>query len=61
MAFVDKTLEVAADVRRVYELWTAFEDYPKFMETIETVTHRPSTVARPARSASRSSPPPGRR
>ena len=38
MAFVDKTLEVAADVRRVYELWTAFEDYPKFMETVETVT-----------------------
>jgi uncharacterized membrane protein len=38
MAFVDKTLEVAADVRRVYGLWTAFEDYPKFMETVETVS-----------------------
>jgi uncharacterized membrane protein len=38
MAFVDKTVEVAADVRSVYELWTAFEDYPSFMETIETVT-----------------------
>jgi uncharacterized membrane protein len=38
VAFVDKTVEVAADVRSVYELWTAFEDYPSFMETIETVT-----------------------
>ena len=38
MAFIDKTIEVAADVRDVYEAWTAFEAYPKFMETIETVT-----------------------
>jgi uncharacterized membrane protein len=38
MAFVDKTVEVAADVRSVYGLWTAFEDYPRFMETVETVT-----------------------
>jgi uncharacterized membrane protein len=38
MAFIDKTVEVAADVRDVYAAWTAFEEYPKFMETIETVT-----------------------
>jgi uncharacterized membrane protein len=38
MAFIDKTIEVAADVQDVYEAWTAFEDYPEFMETIETVT-----------------------
>ena len=38
MAFIDKTIEIAADVREVYRVWTAFEDYPKFMETIETVT-----------------------
>ena len=38
MAFVDKTVAVAADVRRVYELWTVFEDYPKFMEIVEHVT-----------------------
>ncbi len=38
MAFIDKTAEVAADVQKVYAAWTAFEDYPKFMETIETVT-----------------------
>ena len=38
MAFIDKTIEVEADVQDVYEAWTAFEDYPEFMETIETVT-----------------------
>lgn len=38
MAFIDKTIEVAADIRDVYEAWTAFEDFPEFMETIETVT-----------------------
>ncbi len=38
MAFIDKTIEVQADVREVYEAWTAFEDYPEFMATIETVT-----------------------
>jgi uncharacterized membrane protein len=37
MAFVDKTVEVAADIRSVYELWTAFEGYPKFMEVVERV------------------------
>ena len=38
MAFIDKTIEVQANVRDVYETWAAFEDYPTFMETIETVT-----------------------
>ena len=38
MAFIDKTVEVAADVQDVYEAWTAFADYPRFMETIEMVT-----------------------
>jgi uncharacterized membrane protein len=38
MAFIDKTIDVQADVRDVYETWTAFEDYPEFMATIETVT-----------------------
>jgi uncharacterized membrane protein len=38
MAFIDKTIEIAADVRDVYEAWTAFTEYPTFMETIETVT-----------------------
>lgn len=41
MAFIDRTIEVAADVRDVYEAWTAFADYPKFMETITTVAVGP--------------------
>ena len=38
MAFIDKTIEVQADVRDVYAAWSAFEDFPTFMETLETVT-----------------------
>ena len=38
MAFIDKTIEVAADVHDAYEVWTAFTDYPEFMECVETVT-----------------------
>ena len=38
MAFIDKTIEVAADVHDAYEVWTVFTDYPEFMECVETVT-----------------------
>ena len=38
MAFIDKSVEVDADVRDVYALWTAYEDYPSFMVSIESVT-----------------------
>lgn len=41
MAFIDKTIEVEADVRDVYEAWTGFADYPRFMETVEIVTVLP--------------------
>ena len=37
MAFVDNTIEVEADIRTVYDVWTAFEDFPKFMEVVERV------------------------
>jgi uncharacterized membrane protein len=37
MAFVDDTIEVEADIREVYDVWTAFEDFPKFMEVVERV------------------------
>ena len=37
MAFIDKGIAVMADVRDVYDAWAAFEHYPKFMDTIETV------------------------
>ena len=34
MAFVDNTIEVEADIRKVYDVWTAFEDFPEFMEVV---------------------------
>jgi uncharacterized membrane protein len=34
---VESSVQVAADVRDVYEYWTAFEDYPAFMGFIERV------------------------
>jgi uncharacterized membrane protein len=37
MAFVDNTIEVGADIREVYDMWTAFEDFPSFMEVVERV------------------------
>jgi uncharacterized membrane protein len=37
MAFIDDTIEVDADVRTVYDLWTAFEEFPAFMEVVERV------------------------
>lgn len=37
MAFVDNTIEVEADIRAVYDVWTAFEDFPEFMEVVERV------------------------
>lgn len=37
MAFVDNTIEVDADIRDVYEAWTAYEDFPAFMEVVERV------------------------
>lgn len=37
MAFVDNTIEVEADVRDVYDVWTAYEDYPEFMVAVERV------------------------
>lgn len=38
MAFIDKAVEIEADIKDVYGAWTAFERYPEFMETIETVS-----------------------
>jgi len=37
MSFVDKTVEVKADIRAVYALWTAFEEYPRFMAVVDRV------------------------
>jgi len=37
MAFVDSTIEVQADIRKAYDIWAAFQDFPKFMEVVERI------------------------
>ena len=35
---VERNIEVEAPVSRVYNQWTQFEDFPAFMEAVESVT-----------------------
>ncbi len=37
MATIEKSIEVRAPVRSVYNQWTQFEDFPRFMEGVESV------------------------
>jgi uncharacterized membrane protein len=37
MARVEKTVEISRPVRMVYDQWTQFEDFPRFMEGVEEV------------------------
>ena len=37
MASVEKTIQVNAPVRTVYNQWTQFEEFPRFMEGVEEV------------------------
>lgn len=38
MSSVEKTIDIDLDVRTVYNQWTQFEDFPEFMEGVESVT-----------------------
>jgi uncharacterized membrane protein len=37
MARVEKTIEIARPLRMVYDQWTQFEEFPRFMEGVEEV------------------------
>src|SRR2546421_12212300 len=37
MESIQKTIEVDAPVSKVYNQWTQFEEFPRFMEGVETV------------------------
>jgi uncharacterized membrane protein len=37
MARVEKTVEIARPLRMVYDQWTQFEEFPRFMEGVEEV------------------------
>lgn len=43
MSTVEKTIEVNNDRSTVYNQWTQFEDFPKFMQGVERVTQKDDT------------------
>ena len=43
MATVEKTIQIDRDVSTVYNQWTQFEDFPKFMQGVERVTQKDDT------------------
>ena len=46
MATVEQSIEVNVPVRVAYDQWTQFEDFPQFMEGIESVTQLDDTHLR---------------
>lgn len=43
MATAEQTVDVDVDVRSVYNQWTQFEEFPRFMRDVESVTQRDDT------------------
>ncbi|MEV6520496.1 SRPBCC family protein [Longispora sp. NPDC051575] len=43
MSSVTKSIEVAVPVRAVYNQWTQFEEFPRFMEGVESVVQQGDT------------------
>jgi uncharacterized membrane protein len=43
MATVEKSIEINLPVRTVYNQWTQFEEFPRFMEGVEQVTQLDDT------------------
>ena len=43
MATIEKSIDVQVPVRTVYNQWTQFEEFPRFMEGIERVEQRDDT------------------
>jgi uncharacterized membrane protein len=43
MKTIEKSIEVDAPVERVYDEWTHFEEFPRFMEGVEKVTRTDRT------------------
>jgi len=36
--FIDRATEVHADIHDAYDVWTVYESYPSFMDTVEAVS-----------------------
>ncbi|MDQ3980064.1 MAG: cyclase, partial [Actinomycetota bacterium] len=43
MSTVEKSIEVSLPVRTVYDQWTQFEEFPRFMEGVEQVVQLDDT------------------
>jgi uncharacterized membrane protein len=43
MATIEESVEVAAPLRAVYDQWTQFEEFPRFMEGVEEVRQEDDT------------------
>ena len=43
MSTTEHAVDVDVDVRTAYDQWTQFEDFPKFMEGVESVTQKDDT------------------
>ena len=46
MARIEETIEVDVPVRTAYNQWTQFEEFPQFMENVESVTQLDDTHLR---------------
>ena len=46
MAMIEESMEVEAPINTVYNQWTQFEDFPRFMEGVESVTQVDDTHLR---------------
>lgn len=44
MSVVEESIEVAAPVATVYNQWTQFEDFPRFMEGVRRIEQRTPTL-----------------
>ena len=44
MGEVKKSIEVEVPVSTAYNQWTQFEEFPQFMENVESVTHLDDTA-----------------
>ncbi|MGW1440751.1 SRPBCC family protein, partial [Streptomyces griseus] len=44
MSKIEESVEVAVPVRTVYDQWTQFEEFPKFMEGVQRIEQRTPTL-----------------
>ncbi len=43
MATIEESIEIEAPISEVYNQWTQFEEFPKFMEGVESITQTDDT------------------